>query len=304
MNQKQTQKVNMIDTSLAVLNVTANKALWSANTTFSTAVDNVLINMGMLNNADGTRLVSPVPFTETKGQAKVDLIESTLLHAAAGRGYAASVNDTTLKGICIITETSLVYSKDTDLGSRCMNIYTAVQPFISSMADWNVNAATLLAFNGNIHTFTNLVGTPLAQMNAQNAAVAVIDAQIELIEGILTDTLDTLMLQYKTSNPDFYNAYMNARTIHSTGVHHSTIFLGFIRTAAAVALPHMEVVLTLNGKEVRKHFTDINGHYKFTRLHLGEFVLTVSGPGYITQTKSFTVNALQSFSTDFTMIAS
>jgi len=126
---------------------------------------------------------------------------------------------------------------------------------------------------------------------------------IDIIKGILKDLIDTLMTQFKKSEAAFYNGYFSARKIHSTGVHHSTTFAGYVYKTASVALPHMEVVLMLDGKEIRKLFTDENGHFKFTRLHLGDYVLTVSGAGYVTQTRSFTIDVLQSVEVDFVMAA-
>src|ERR1039458_8085148 len=124
MNEKQSQKVNMIDSTMSFLNMPVNKAVWVGNATFGTAVSKVLTEMGTINSADGTRQTSPIQFTETKGQAKTALITATMLHAAAGKGYATSagVNNTALKTICSVTESSLVRSKDADLGSKCRNI--------------------------------------------------------------------------------------------------------------------------------------------------------------------------------------
>ncbi len=82
--------------------------------------------------------------TETKAQAKTNLIAATMLHAAAGRGYAASVNNTSLKATCSITESSLLRSADANLGNMCMNIYNAVQPFIGSMAAWMCSISCIL----------------------------------------------------------------------------------------------------------------------------------------------------------------
>ena len=303
MNKQQTQKVNMIDASMAVLNIPVNKALWTANTTFAAAVTSVATNMAVLNSSDSTRMQSPQPFTETKGQAKVNLIAETMLHAAAGKGYATSVNNTALKTTCSISESNLINAKDADLGNMCMNIYTAIQPFIGSMAAWNVNATTLATLNTDITTFAALVGTPQGQISTQNAAAAAIDAQINILQGILENTIDTLMVQFKTSHAPFFNAYTSARIIHGTGIHHSTTFEGYVYKTGGTPLANMEVKIILGGNQLRKHFTDTSGHYRFTRLHLGNYSITVSGAGYITQTKTFNITILQSIEDDFTMVA-
>ncbi|MEO8762576.1 MAG: carboxypeptidase-like regulatory domain-containing protein [Bacteroidia bacterium] len=304
MNKQQSQKVNMIDASVAVLNTPANKVIWNTNAVFTAAMASINSNMAALNSADSTRMASSVSFTATKEQTKANLIAATMLHAAAGKGYAASVNNTSLKTICSISESSLVKSADSNLGNMCMNIYNAVQPFIGSMAAWSVNATTLANLNTTITTFAGLVGTPVGQISVQNAAAMAIDAQIEIIYGILRDTIDTLMAQYKVNHATFYNAYFAAREVHHTGVHHSTTFEGFVYKIGGAALEHAQVVLSVAGNELRKHFTDASGHYKFTRLHLGSYTLTVSVAGYITQTKTITITTLQIVDTDFTLVAS
>ena len=292
----------MIDTCIAYLNMPVNKAIWIGNATFSAAVTSILTNMGNVNLTDSTRLAGPQPFTETKAQAKEALITATLLHAAAGRGYATSVGNTGMKTTCSITETSLIKAPDADLGNMCRNIYTAVQTNIGSMGDWACNATTLAAFNLDIGTFGSLVGTPMAQMSTQHAAASSLDTQLTTMKGQLTNTIDTLMVQFKTSHAAFYEGYLGTRVIHSTGVHHSTTFKGNAVNATGAGLPHIQIVLTLGGNQLRKHFTDENGHFRFTRLHLGDFALTASGAGLVTQTKTFNITDLQSVEVTFTMV--
>lgn len=304
MNKEQAKKVNMIDASVVVLNAPANKALWITNTTFSAAVASIATNLGALNSNDALRMTGSSPITETKSQAKTILIAATMLHAAAGKGYATSVNNVALKTICDISENSLQRSKDADLGSACTAIYNAVQPFIGSMAAWTVNATTLATLQADITAFVTLVGAPVGQISMQNAASEAIDAQIAIIDGILNNTIDTLMVQFKTAHAVFYNGYFNAREMHNTGVRHSTTFSGFIYKTGGAALDNAKVELSEGGAVARHHFTDTTGHYRFTRLHLGTFTLTVSETGYVTQTKNFTVAALQDIETDFTMVAS
>lgn len=302
MNKQQTQKVNMIGACMAVLNTPANKALWTNNTVFTAAVTNINANMVILNSNDSMRMAGSVSFTETKEQAKAKLIAATMLHAAAGKGYATSINNIALKAICKLAESNLINAKDADLGNMCINIYTAVQPFIANMSAWSVNTTTLAVFNTDITAFNILVGTPAGQISIQNAASAAIDTQIEILDDILTNTVDTLMMQFKVNHAVFYKAYFGAREIHHTGLHHSTTFAGFVYKTGGAALPHVQVVLSVDGIELRNHFTDASGHYRFTRLHLGNYTLSVSMDGYVTQTKTFVISDLQTIDTDFTLV--
>jgi hypothetical protein len=299
MNNIQIQKTNMIDASLVVLN--ENKPVWQANATFSGAVDNIQSSMGLLNTADTIRLALTLPLTETKGQAKVALIAATMLHAAAGLGYGSNTGNVALQATCDIAESYLVKQPDAELGNACMIIYNAVQPFIGSMAAWSVDVASLAVLESDITTFNGLVGTPAGQISIKAAAGARIDTQLDTIDGILHTVVDTLMLQFKTTHADFYNAYSSARKIHHTGVHHSVIFEGFIYDANGNALLHAEVILSLNAKTLRKHFTDESGKYRFTRLHTGTYVMQITAPGFVTQSKTFSITVLQTVETNFTM---
>ena len=49
--------------------------------------------------------------------------------------------------------------------------------------------------------------------------------------------------------------------------------------------------------------TNATGEYKFTRLHPGSFVVTVSASGFVTQTKTINVTANGTENTDITMVA-
>ena len=42
-------------------------------------------------------------------------------------------------------------------------------------------------------------------------ATAQLEAEIETADQLLTDSLDRLVLQFKDSEPEFYNNYTNAR---------------------------------------------------------------------------------------------
>ncbi|MHB8261801.1 MAG: carboxypeptidase-like regulatory domain-containing protein [Bacteroidia bacterium] len=48
--------------------------------------------------------------------------------------------------------------------------------------------------------------------------------------------------------------------------------------------------------------TDATGKYRFTRLHPGTYVITISKAGYVTQTKTITVSVNGTYENDFVMV--
>jgi hypothetical protein len=115
------------------------------------------------NREDAVRLFELKPLTETKKLVKATLIAITMHHAIAGMGYAAAINDMTLKARFGIKESTLLRSTDTELGNLCMNIYIITQSVIGSMAAWGITSATVSDLLNNINTFNTLIGISKAQ---------------------------------------------------------------------------------------------------------------------------------------------
>ena len=109
------------------------------------------------------------------------------------------------------------------------------------------------------------------------------------------------MMQYQNGHEDFFNEYRSARVIVDIGHRHTVILKGFIYDANNHALA--DVLVALSGKAKYKKFTNATGKYKFTRLHTGSYVLTVSKSGFVTQTKTIEAVTNGAIETDFVLIA-
>ena len=76
-----------------------------------------------------------------------------------------------------------------------------------------MTAAKLKSLQGKIDDYAACVQRPRQIISEAKTATAQLEAEIEVADRLLADGLDKLVLQFKDSEPEFYNNYTNARII-------------------------------------------------------------------------------------------
>ncbi|MHB8260801.1 MAG: carboxypeptidase-like regulatory domain-containing protein [Bacteroidia bacterium] len=171
------------------------------------------------------------------------------------------------------------------------------------MNNFGANAATLLAFRNAITNYQPVSQTPKNARTVRRTATINVKAQVTAIDTLVKEQLDPLMVQFKTTNPDFYNDYIGLRHAATTSHHLKTVsMLLHIKTTTGVALENADIKLTSTRGAKRSKFSKADGSMRVTRLKPDTFTITVSLPGYVTQTQTITVNAPQKLTVNFVMI--
>lgn len=300
MNQLQLNHKSMFETVYQTMQ--SNSSIWSSNAGISAAVAALLGKITSLGNVITGQLVNFKVVTQTKAQAKETLIALTLSHAAAGKGFGASSGNNTLKGICKVSQSKLEDMAEDQLGNFCQTIYNAVSPVIGSLTSYAVNSASLLQWSNAITTFEGKLGQPQSAIQANASYTATIDPMITSTNTFLEEQLDTLMLQYKTSNPTFYTAYKGSRKLPKHG-HRTTVTVMGLISAVGTPLLKAHIMLVASGQKTRKKITKVDGKFKFARLKPGTYVITVSANGMVLQSKTITVTHPGNVTENFSMAA-
>lgn len=301
MKKKQITAQNMHQSLLNVMG-TFNSA-WSSNPAISAVVTSLISLLGLLGLAGTNQANNTKGITQTKAQARSALILMALAHSAAGMAYAASINNTTLKVNSKLTQSKLSRASDVKFVDLCMALYNLLNPFAGSLNNFGANAATLLAFKNAITSYQPVSQTPKNARSVRRTATINVKAQVTAIDTLVKEQLDTLMVQFKTTNPDFYNDYMGLRHAAISSHHLKTVsMLLHIKTTTGVALENADIKLTSNKGAKRNKFSKVDGTMRVTRLKPDTFTITVSLPGYVTQTQIITVNAPQKLTINFVMV--
>lgn len=211
MNDVQENKVSMY---LAVNRVLAdNSSVWTTIVAFSDAAG--------LFGQKLDEIVGVVEHQETattgvradKLNAQDLMIERALSVGGAVFAYGSATNNQTLKESVDYTESDLKYVRDTISAERCTVIYTQATSIVADLADYGVTPAMLDELDERISDFVTLIPAPRVAITSRKGATSGLVDLIKEIDLVLKERLDKLMAQFKTTAPDFYTHYFNARLI-------------------------------------------------------------------------------------------
>ncbi len=300
MDKNQSNAFNMFKAILVVLN--SFPTVWNSNATINAVVIAFQNLVNGLVSSEQNQRTGTVGVTLSKGQTLDALINIALAVADAGYAYAVSVSNMTLKQSCTLGRSTLARAKDVDVIALCQNVHDAVNPFAASLTTYGATSATIINLQNAINAFSSITGQPANARAAVRVATESIATQVTAGKKMLSEQLDPLMTQFKTSQPVFYEQYFAAREISNIGHRKTVILKGIIYTGSNV--PIMNADVKLSGIATRKKITGADGVYKMTRLHVGTYTLTVSVTGFITQTKTLTVTQNGTVTTNFVLVAS
>ena len=289
----------MYDAVLLTLN--SNSSTWSSNTAISAVVTAAQAQVVAINNAQIGQINNSKAYTINKENLKNNLVALALLHADAGRSYAASIGNTVLQQELKTTKSALLYLTDGQLAPYCQNIYNFVNPLVGSLASYGVTAATLAALQSAINVFLASVGQPHSIRSGAKAYTISIEGQITALNTLLKEQLDPLLTQYKTSHAIFHTQYLADRTLPHTG-HRTTVTIVGQIDGAVGGQPIKNAHITISTLKPRKKVTKADGLYKFARLKPGSYTITVTVNGYVVQTKTLTISTPHTVRQNFFMV--
>jgi hypothetical protein len=298
MNQREQNSIYMYDAVNLALN--DYTSVWTTNPVFASAVNSLAANINTITAEGGLQKTNASGITRTKAQQKNALIEAAYITIKAGRAYAMATNNPALEEICLISRSTLRNAAELDLIGLCQNLHDAVDPFIGSMAGYGVSAATQTTLQNALNAFIPLLGTPRNAQTAGVAATQTIEETIINTNSLLVNELDGLMEQYKLSDNAFYKQYHSARKLTPHGNRTTVTVKGLIQNSnhQGINQAHVRIVELAS----RKKITDASGAYKFMRLKPGTYTIEVVINGFVTQSKSISIETPGTLEFDFTMV--
>lgn len=299
MNRHQINELNMYDAVEQLL--LANAIIWNPNPAMTAAIQTFVSHLSAINANDTVQKTSSKGTTISKNTSKADMALAAISVANAGKAYASATGNAVLFDQMNKKKSDIMLAADTDADDICQNIHDDLQPYIANTTAYGATTASLTNLQSLIGAYSAMIGKPALQKSiVANATISLVQ-HFAAINALLKNQLDPLMAQYQNSNAVFYNQYQSVRVINDIGHRHSVILHGFVYTSNDQALTGATVKVL--DSTTHQKLTNATGEYKFSRLHTGAFTITVSAPGYITQTKNITVSENGTVNNDFIMIA-
>lgn len=275
MNAQQEAKLTMSRTTEQILDdnasiVAAVPALVSLIILFKGVIVSIL-NTAQLADVNLTGIA------QDKGSAKSHLAFTASDFADIIGSFASATKNATLKQEINYSHSKLLRMRDEALAPVCRIIHDRAEENLDALRDYGITPQKLAAFDTAINDYaakTPNTRTAIVNRRTQNANLRELFKQLD---DILINRMDGLMKNFRTSHPDFYNAYLAAREIIDP---HTTVtqLKGSVMDASDEK-PLKGATVTIVELNKSKT-TNLNGEYSFKPAENGTFTLKIEKEGY------------------------
>jgi hypothetical protein len=153
-----------------------------------------------------------------KAQTFQALVGAAYEVAAATRACAVASSNQELARRVDFSRSNVGRGRDTAVVARCQDILAAATENVGSLGDYGVNQAKLNGLKKKIENFQTVQAKPRQGRATSSAATKQLGQLFGEADELLNERLDALVVQFKQSQPAFFNAYNAARvTVRITG---------------------------------------------------------------------------------------
>ena len=151
--------------------------------------------------------------TVDKAQTLNALVDSAFEIAGAIRAYARVSADDELAATMSFSRSDIILGRDSQVLARCQNIQAKAAELGTALKDYGVTPAKVTALKNQTDAFAAVEAKPRQQSATSAAATKSLPQLFALADEVLNDRLDVLAVQFKETEPAFYNEYITARVI-------------------------------------------------------------------------------------------
>jgi hypothetical protein len=210
MNTIQSNKLAMAGTTRTFMD--EKKSIWTGFKPIADTIDQIdaIVDKIALAAERQAALNGTAP---VKVAARVALETLALEVAGAICAWATMNNKPDIAAQSNITPTDLLRGRPDQIAARCENIATLAEENLADLADHEITAAIIQDLRDKVKAFRAAATKPRAHRSESSAATAALKALFEQLDTLLVNQLDKLMVRYQSRDPEFYSAYLAARTI-------------------------------------------------------------------------------------------
>lgn len=215
MNKTQMNQFNMMK---SVDQFFANhQSLVSTNPAIVAAVNKLKSLISDISSLSEVQALSTKADSAIKAELKKSLINTALKVAGGISAQAATTGDARLKLAADVTASELKNMRETDLLIKTHAIHDAALPIATELAVWGVALSDIDALNTIADEYSTQSPGIRNLVAKTEQATTDLKAKMKETNTLLKDTLDAMMLPFKTLQPSLYGEYLNARAIVDLG---------------------------------------------------------------------------------------
>ena len=267
---------------------------------FETEVTAFAADLVILNGFVPDKNATAVGTTDQKSLDKVKIATKLSQVCQKTKAYAIVTGNTTLQAQMNATKSDIIKMKETDIMGYVTTIVKLVTPLLTLalFIPYGITTASLGAITTLSISYNGLIGKASVDESGNAVANDKIDAQITKMQ-LEKETMDLLVSEFMTLNPDFVAGYLlNTKTIN-IGVHHTGVFGKITDKETEIGLGDAIVVLEGTKKIV---LGNLLGEYTISTVPPKLYTVTANVLGYVPQSKVFKIQRGAILELDFEMV--
>jgi len=220
MNKLQTKDVKMFGTTDECM--TDNQAKWESIPAIVQLKGKLNQNLSLikgLNTKKSTTLSNPV--TANKEKTKELLEEQIEIIEGIVSAYAEAKELKEVAKKAKLLTKSFARKRETDIEPKVNAFLTMVRELMPDMTDYALTEEMVVDAETFRTQFVALVGAPRSLTVQSSSANKQVDALITETKNLLNNQLDGMMRRFKSKESEFYNSYLQSRTVVEPATHHN-----------------------------------------------------------------------------------
>ena len=143
---------------------------------------------------------------------------SSILYAMALRS-----ENKVLQGKVNFTESELQNARGGDLISTCKAIATLIEDNLAALVPYELTGADVTVLGEMISSFSENLPTHRVSVSERKAANERLKDAYAAVDILVNEQLDRMMVRYRSTSPDLYAVYNNARSVVNYGTRHEKV---------------------------------------------------------------------------------
>lgn len=153
------------------------------------------------------------PLTRDKNQLKEAIALKASILAGALYAYAEESGNTALVEKANIPTSAVTRMRDAEVPAQITSFIATLRAELANLADYGITEDQVVELETSVDDFRPLVGQSRLVQSAGAIAARELGALVQAATTLLDQRLDKVILQFKLSDPGFYEGYNRARVI-------------------------------------------------------------------------------------------
>jgi hypothetical protein len=264
----------------------ANRQVWESNLAFSNSYGIYQPKVVLIESLRDRQIPESSSITSDKNNKKLMLCGKIVFIEHRLKSFAKATGNSRLAEGQVYCLSTLINMPQAELPAVANAVLKDAIENIHDLEPFGVNMDMIDDFRNTIADYNSALPKPRSAKDDKKTATLSLKKAFNEADDILKNRLDLDIELFKTSAPEFYNAYMNARRIHVYG--HRVIAFKAIAINAETGEGLNNVIFSIldadGNKVVAVKKTSPKGNFVIKNLAEGEYTVRIHKTGYKEQT--------------------